>query len=341
MPTAAVIGCGDVSSVHFEAIAANPKIDLVAVCDTDPKQLAVTVAALDVAGFTDHRRLIEEMRPDVVHVCTPHHQHVSVAVDCLERGTNVIIEKPLAHTVAEGQRLVDVAQHSAAKAAVCFQNRYNATAQAMHQLLTSGELGAVLGASATVMWQRSAEYYRAKPWRGRWETSGGGLLMNQAIHTLDLLQWLVGDIADVRGHTATRVLSEDIEVEDTAEMILTHKNGARSVFYATLANVVNSPVMIDIHTEAATLSLREDLTVKYADGRSQTVAERLTPSAGRDYWGVSHELLIRDFYARLDDPEPFWISPAEAAKSLNAIQHLYALPSASASAPATENLWRR
>ena len=106
MPTAAVIGCGDVSSVHFEAIAANPKIDLVAVCDTDPKQLAVTVAALDVAGFTDHRRLIEEMRPDVVHVCTPHHQHVSVAVDCLERGTNVIIEKPLAHTVAEGQRLV-------------------------------------------------------------------------------------------------------------------------------------------------------------------------------------------------------------------------------------------
>jgi UDP-N-acetyl-2-amino-2-deoxyglucuronate dehydrogenase len=324
MPTAAVIGCGDVSSVHFEAIAANPNVDLVAVCDTDPGQLAAAVAAFDVAGFADHRQLIEQMRPDVVHVCTPHHQHASVAVDCLEHGINVIIEKPLAHTMAEGQRLVDVAQHSAAKAAVCFQNRYNATAQAMHQLLTSGELGTVLGASATVMWHRAPEYYRAKPWRGRWETSGGGLLMNQAIHTLDLIQWLVGDVTDIQGHTATHVLGEDIEVEDTAEMVLTHSNGARTVFYATLANVVNSPVMIDIHTEAATLSLRGDLTVAYADGRSQTVAERITPSTGKDYWGASHELLIRDFYARLDDPEPFWISPAEAAKTLNTIQHLYA-----------------
>lgn len=324
MPTAAVIGCGDVSCVHFEAIAANPKIDLVAVCDTDPGRLAAAVAAFDVAGFADHQQLIEEMRPDVVHVCTPHHQHVSVAVDCLENGINVIIEKPLAHTMAEGRRLVDVAQQSAAKAAVCFQNRYNATAQAMHQVLTSGELGTVLGASATVMWQRSAEYYRAKPWRGRWETSGGGLLMNQAVHTVDLLQWLVGDVTDVQGHVGTHVLGEDIEVEDTAEMVLSHSNGARTVFYATLANVVNSPVMIDIYTEAATLSLRGDLTVTYADGRSQTVVERLTPSTGKDYWGPSHELLIRDFYARLDDPEPFWINPAEAAKSLSIIKHLYA-----------------
>jgi len=324
MATAAVIGCGDVSSVHIEAIAANPKIDLVAVCDTDPGQLAAAVAAYDVVGFADHRQLVEEIRPDVVHICTPHNQHVPVAVDCLEHGINVILEKPLAHTMAEGQRLVDVAQHSSAKVAVCFQNRYNATAQAMHQLLTCGELGTVLGASATVMWQRSAEYYRAKPWRGRWETSGGGLLMNQAIHTLDLLQWLVGDVTDVQGHTTTHVLGEDIEVEDTAEMILTHSNGARTVFYATLANVVNSPVMIDINTEAATLSLRGDLTVTYTDGRSQTVVERLTPSTGKDYWGVSHELLIRDFYARLDDPEPFWISPAEAAKSLNIIKRLYA-----------------
>lgn len=324
MATAAVIGCGDVSSVHFEAIAANPKIDLVAVCDTDPAQLAAAVAAFDVTGFADHRSLIEAMRPDVVHICTPHHQHVSVAVDCLERGIHVILEKPLAHTMAAGRHLVDVAeQHSAAKVAVCFQNRYNATAQAMHQLLTSGELGTVLGASATVMWQRSAEYYRAKPWRGRWETSGGGLLMNQAIHTLDLLQWLVGDVTDVQGQTATHVLGEDIEVEDTAEMILTHSNGARTVFYATLANVVDAPVMIDIYTEAATLSLRGDLTVTYPDGRSQIIAERLAPSGGKIYWGVSHELLIGDFYARLDDPEPFWISPAEAAKSLNTVQQLY------------------
>jgi len=148
--------------------------------------------------------------------------------------------------------------------------------------------------------------------------------MNQAIHTVDLLQWLVGDVTDVQGHTATHTLGEDIEVEDTAEMILTHSSGARSVFYATLANVVNAPVTVDIYTETATLSLRGDLTVTYADGRSQIVVERPTPSTGKDYWGASHELLIRDFYACLDDPDPFWISPAEAAKSLKIVKRLYA-----------------
>jgi predicted dehydrogenase len=324
MPTAALIGCGDISQTHFEAIAANPKIDLVAVCDTDAGRLSAAVAALDVVGFADHRHLVDEIRPDVVHICTPHHQHVPIALDCLERGIGVIVEKPLAQNLAQGQRLVDAAKHSAAKVAVCFQNRYNATAQAMHQLLTSGELGAVLGASATVMWHRSTEYYRARPWRGQWETSGGGVLMTQAIHTLDLVQWLVGDITDVDGRIATHVHGEEAEVEDTAEMMLTHGNGASTVFYATLANVVDSPVAIEIYTEAATLTLRGDLTVTYPDGGSYVVVEPLLQSTGRAYWGASHQLLIADFYERLNDPEPFWISPAEALKSLTVAQRLYA-----------------
>ena len=100
-----------------------------------------------------------------------------------------------------------------------------------------------------------------------------------------------------------------IEVEDTAEMVLEHANGARTVFYATVANTVNAPVTLDITTERATLSLRGDLTVTHADGRVEVVPERKAASGGRAYWGVSHELLIRDFYDRLGDPEPFWISP--------------------------------
>jgi UDP-N-acetyl-2-amino-2-deoxyglucuronate dehydrogenase len=325
MSTSAVIGCGDVSSVHLAAIADNPAIDLVAVCDTETTRLAATVAAFDVPGFTDHRQLIREIQPDVVHICTPHHQHVQLAVDCLERGISVILEKPLAHTLAEGQRLIAAAaEHPDVKIAICFQNRYNAPVQAMHQLLNSGELGAVLGASATLMWQRFAEYYQAKPWRGRWDTSGGGLLMNQAIHTVDLLQWLVGDVVAVQGHAANHSLSQDVEVEDTAEMMLTHTGGARTVFYATVANVMNAPVMIEINTEAATLHLCGDLTVTYADGRSETVAERLVGSTGKDYWGVSHSLLIDDFYAHLGDAQPFWIGPDEAAKSLEIVQGLYA-----------------
>ena len=265
---AAVIGCGDVASVHFGAISKLDGVELVAVCDTDPGRLAAAVAAYGVPGFVDHLDLIAEARPDVVHITTPHNQHAALAADCLERGVNVIIEKPLAHTLAEGRRLVQAAANSQAKIAVCFQNRYNATSQAMQALLSSGELGAVLGASATVMWQRSAGYYLDRPWRGSWAGSGGGLMMNQAIHTVDLLQWLVGDVITVSGNASTRFLGGAIEVEDTAEFVAEHANGARSAFYATLANAVNAPVTLDIVTERATLSLRGDLTVTYG-GRAR------------------------------------------------------------------------
>ncbi len=318
-----VIGCGDVSSVHFEAVAKLDGATLVAVCDSDPQRLSAAEAAHGVPGFADHLSLIDAVQPDVVHICTPHDQHASLAADFLERGVNVIVEKPLAHTLAEGRRLVEAAAAGTAKIAVCFQNRYNATAQAMHALLSTGELGAVLGASATVMWQRSAEYYESRPWRGTWAGSGGGLMMNQAIHTVDLLQWLVGDVVAVTGNASTRFLGGTIEVEDTAEFAAEHANGARSAFYATLANAYNAPVTLDVVTEKAVLSLRGDLTVAHADGRVYVIPERSSESGGRSYWGGSHELLISDFYARLDEAEPFWISPAEAEKSLRIVKDLY------------------
>lgn len=147
--------------------------------------------------------------------------------------------------------------------------------------------------------------------------------MNQAIHTVDLLQWLVGDVVAVTGNASTRFLSGTIEVEDTAEFVAEHAGGARSAFYATLANPFNAPVTLDVVTETAVLSLRGDLTVTHADGRVDLVPERTSGSGGRSYWGVSHELLISDFYARLDDAEPFWISPAEAEKSLRIIKDIY------------------
>ena len=321
--TAAVIGCGDVSAVHFEALAKLDGATLVAVCDSDPQRLAAAVAAQGVPGFADHLSLIEAVRPDVVHICTPHDQHASVAADCLARGINVIVEKPLAHSLAEGRRLVEAAAAGAAKIAVCFQNRYNATSQAMAALLSSGDLGAVAGASATVMWQRSAEYYQDRPWRGTWAGGGGGLMMNQAIHTVDLLQWLVGDVVAVSGHSSTRFLGGAIEVEDTTEFVAEHANGARSAFYATLANASNAPVTLEVVTEKAVLSLRGDLTIAHADGRVDVIPERRSDSGGRSYWGVSHELLIHDFYGRLHDAEPFWISPAEAEKSLRIVKEIY------------------
>jgi UDP-N-acetyl-2-amino-2-deoxyglucuronate dehydrogenase len=323
MTTAAIIGCGDVSTIHIEALSAMADAEIIAVCDPDPGRLAAAAEQLGVPGFADHHALLDAVRPDVVHICTPHNQHANLAIDFLERGVNVIVEKPVALSVSEAQQLIEVAERSSAKIAVCFQNRYNLTSQRMHELLSSGDLGTVLGASATVLWYRNADYYRDRPWRGTWAGGGGGMMMNQAIHTVDLLQWLLGDVTSVSGHASTRWLGDTIEVEDTAEFVAHHNGGTRSVFYATVANAVNAPVTIDVVTEKATLSLRGDLRISYADGSVEVVPERQAPSGGRSYWGVSHELLIRDFYAGLDEAQPFWISPREGAKSLAIVQEIY------------------
>jgi UDP-N-acetyl-2-amino-2-deoxyglucuronate dehydrogenase len=327
MTTAAVIGCGTISVVHFEAITRLEGADLVAVCDADPDQAGAAGQRYGVPSFAGHRQLVDEVHPDVVHICTPHDQHVPVALDCLDAGVNVLLEKPVAATVEEAERLIEAADgHPEVKVGVCLQNRYNVATRAARDLLRSGELGAVRGASATLLWHRGPEYYQARPWRGRKRESGGGVLINQAIHTLDLLEWLLGDVVDVRGHTGRYALDGLVDVEDTASVLFDHTGGARSVLFATNTNVTDTPVTIEIVTESAVLRIHGGLTVTYLDGRTETVAERRVDTPlGKAYWGVSHDLLIGDFYRALDQPQPFWIDPEEGTRSLRLIDRIYRL----------------
>jgi predicted dehydrogenase len=278
-----------------------------------------------VPAFTDHRHLLDELRPDVVHICTPHDQHVPVAIDCIEAGVHVLLEKPVAATVAEAERLIEVAaRRPEVKAGICLQNRYNVATTAARALLASGELGAVRGGSATLLWHRGPEYYEARPWRGRKRESGGGVLINQAIHTLDLLEWLLGDVTGVRGSVGRYGLDGVIDVEDTASVLLAHAGGARSVLFATNTTVTDAPVTIEIVTESAVLRIQGDLTVTYADGHTETRAERAVGTPlGKAYWGASHDLLIGDFYRTLDQPRPFWIDPREGTRSLRLIDRIY------------------
>jgi UDP-N-acetyl-2-amino-2-deoxyglucuronate dehydrogenase len=328
MRRVAVVGCGDVSIVHFEAIARLADVELVAVCDVDPAAAARAHEQWGVPAFHDHRALLAAVRPDVAHVCTPHDQHAPVVVDCLDAGVAVIVEKPLAATMPQAERILAAAdQHPEVKIGVCFQNRYNATIQAMRARLESGAVGRVLGGHGTVLWHRPPAYYTARPWRGRMVSSGGGVLINQAIHTVDLLQWLLGDVTAVDGHVGRSRAAPGVDVEDIAALVLDHRGGARSVLVATNANVVDSPVTLEIDTERATFLVRDDLTVRHADGRVDVVPERRAASSGRGYWGVSHQLLIADFYDRLEDTQAFWLSPREAAKSQRIIELAYTMGS--------------
>lgn len=326
MVKVAVIGCGVVSIVHFEAIEDIDGSELVGVCDIDPEVARATGERWGVPSFTDPLDLVQAVRPDVVHISTPHDQHVGPAIDCLEAGVAVLSEKPVANTVAEADRLVRWSnEHPDATVGICLQNRYNATSQAARKLLESGELGEVRGAFATVAWRRDAAYYAAQPWRGQRVHSGGGTLINQSIHTVDLLQWLLGEVTEVRGRAGTYLLGDVIDVEDSAQLILDHATGVRSVCFATNTSPVDFPVTVDIVTEKAQLSIRGGLTVTYANGRVDVIPERLAATGGKVAWGVSHRILIEDFHAHVAAKKPFWIDPAEGVKSLSIIEQVYAL----------------
>lgn len=323
MTTAAVVGIGDISALHLAAIAGNPTIDLVGVCDVDAERAEQAGQAHGVPWFTDHRELLAAVSPDVVHVTTPHHQHVPVALDALEAGSHVLTEKPIGHSVAEGQRLVDAAANTKLKVGVNFQNRYNPTAVAIREVVDCGRLGPIFGARGAVWWFRAAAYYARAPWRGQWNGSGGGVLINQAIHTLDLLLWYLGRAERVTGVASNLSLRGVIEVEDTATILIDHNSGVRSTFFATNAHHENADVEVEISGRDGSVSLAGG-TVRLTDATGTKVIATDEQATGeRSYWGRGHAMLIEDFHAKLSDPEPFWITPEDGLAALQVLRQTY------------------
>lgn len=313
---AAVVGCGDVSVNHFDAIADNSDIELVAVADTDPARRRMASAANGVPGFATVDDLLDAVPVDVVHVCTPHDQHVPVSLSALRRGVNVLQEKPLATTMADGRELAESVEAGTAKFAVCYQNRYNEASRRAHDLIQSGALGEIRGGYGSCVWTRTVDYYRARPWRASWRQAGGGVLINQSIHTLDLLQWLLGGVTDVHGWAGQLKFAGITEVEDTAAARFNHPGGQTSTFFATLADEVGRPAEVEIVGSRGSVLIRDGLQVQLADRQATFFPEPHASGRGRSYWGYSHARLIADFYAKLLDPEPFWIGAREALTSL-------------------------
>lgn len=322
--TAAVVGLGDISALHLAAIDALPDVRLVAVADTDPTRVRDVSGRCGVPGFTSVEELLVAVRPDVVHITTPHDQHVPVALAALAAGVSVLTEKPVAHTVSEAERLAAVAGTARAKVGVVLQNRYNPTSLALRAALDAGRIGRPVAGRASVWWWRPATYYAAAPWRGRWTEAGGGVLINQAIHTLDLLLWLLGAPTSVQGRAATLALAGVIEVEDTATIVCEHADGVRSVFFATNTHSRNEDVELEVIGTEGTLRLSGGTARLLTAGADTVLATDAQAGGERSYWGKGHELLIADFHAGLSDPGPFWLDPAAGLPALRVLRQVYA-----------------
>lgn len=330
----AVVGLGDISGVHLDAVAASPYGGLVAVADLDEDRARAVGAARGVASYGGREgqgaleAMVEREAPDVVHVCTPHDRHAPMATWLLERGVHVLLEKPSAHTVAGAEALVEVAARSEAQLGLCFQNRYNTAARALRDLLDGGALGAPYAGRAVVTWRREAAYYARSPWRGRWAEAGGGVLANQAIHTLDLLLWYLGDALDVEGTALRLALDGVVEVEDTATFRMRHDGGATSVFWATNGHRADSPVLLELLLRGddgeSVARLETDLVVTRPDGREEVVREPVLATGERAYWGVSHERLVADFHRHVAEGRPFWIGAEDGARAMRVLEAVYA-----------------
>ena len=230
----AVIGGGAwIAATHLEAIAGLPDARLVGMSDLSPERLGPRAAAAGVPAFSDHRAMLAELRPDLAVICTPHPSHAALALDCFGAGAHVLVEKPIAVSVGEADQMIAAAASAGRTLAVSFQQRFRPEIEAARALIDGGELGALVRVLCVEPWFRTDAYYRSAGWRGTWAGEGGGVLMNQAQHTIDLLCYLAGQPARVWG--VTRTLQHAIETEDTAHALLEFANGAPGYLYVTTA----------------------------------------------------------------------------------------------------------
>ncbi|MCZ8523221.1 MULTISPECIES: Gfo/Idh/MocA family protein [Paenibacillus] len=321
----ALIGCGAISAVHLKAVAALPMAKIIAVSDLDETLARKTAEQYECAYFTDYREMLEREDVDVVHICTGHYLHAPMTVDALEAGKHVLTEKPMAENLEAAQSMLDAASRNpSVQLGVIFQNRYNPASAAMRRYVESGLLGKLLCMKGIVAWHRGPGYY-SNEWKGRWSTEGGGVLINQAIHTLDLLQWLGGEVESLKGSMSTDALEGVIEVEDTVHAHLRFAGGVTAVFYATNAYGTNSPIEIELVFERGRLHLQGDYLYLHQDGTPVILSEPIVNDLGdKSYWGVSHTDQIRDFYEHLLENRPYAIDGAEGFKTLKLVMDIYA-----------------
>ncbi|HZG73294.1 MAG TPA: Gfo/Idh/MocA family oxidoreductase [Chondromyces sp.] len=313
----AVVGLGDISQIHIPAIQNSTKAELVAVCDTN-EELRNTVENANF--YTDIEEMLQKEELDCVHICLPHYLHYSATKACVEKGIHVFLEKPLARSAEEGMFIVELAEaHPDVKICVSLQNRLNETFIKLKEIVGSGELGQVTGVKGLVTWFRPKSYYDVKPWRGKMKLAGGGVMINQSIHTLDLMQLIGGEIDTIRG-SIDQLVDYGYEVEDTAVANIKFKNGATGLFFATTTYATNSSVEFQVILEKGKLTIKDSiLTMTNNEGVKQRIEEDSKLPGSKFYYGASHATLINQFYDAIINKTEDYIHVHDAQKSMEMI----------------------
>jgi predicted dehydrogenase len=303
-----------IGRVHIAAIESLQNAVLAAVCDTDPAKKSLVPAG--TVFYSDYREMLRREKPDVVHICLPHFLHYPAAKTAAEAGCHIFAEKPLALNGEEAAKFVKLEDRYGVKICLCLQNRLNPTTETLCRLLHSGDYGALTGIRGSVAWYRSREYYQAGPWRGIMAQAGGGCMINQAIHTLDLMQYFAGSpVVRVRGSIA-QILDYGLEVEDTAAGHFMFANGVTGLFTASVANYTDENVEISLRYEGGEFLLRDKKLFRLRGEEHELLAADAAEFSGKAVYGNSHVKLIDRFYQVLEAGGGWYIHPGEGLPSL-------------------------
>lgn len=235
----ALIGCGRIAPNHIAAAWGNQeKLEIAAVCDILPEHCEKVLAQLPegvragVKRYSDYREMLSEIQPELVAIATESGKHAQIALDCISAGCNVIIEKPIALSIADADAIITAAKTKGVKVCTNHQNRFNKAVQRTRAELEAGHFGKLLHGTAHILWNRGRSYYEQAPWRGTW-AQDGGTLMNQCIHNIDLLRWMMGgDVDEVFAYT-DNLQHDYIEAEDLGMALVKFSNGSYGMIEGT------------------------------------------------------------------------------------------------------------
>ena len=341
-----ILGCGVIGPHHAQAIAGlSDDAVLVAVADRQPERADKLAQQYGVPAYGSLDELLRHPQLDALCICTPSGEHAASAIVALAAGKHVVVEKPVDVTLAAIDQLRAARPSAAQKVAVISQHRFDTATRIVRDAVAQGRFGRLTVGTAQVRWWRSQSYYDSGAWRGSWEFDGGGALMNQSIHTIDLLQWIMGPVVEVSAYTGL-LAHERIEVEDTAVAILRFANGALGVIEGTTAAYPGLTARLEVHGSQGSAIIDSDELVYFhsataqeegfaygasgarnqvADVLSQYAAEPVGPAAGADPASLSmtHRDQIRDFIDAIrEDREPL-VNIEEGRKPVAIILAIY------------------
>lgn len=327
----ALIGCGRIATNHMTA-AINNELEIVGMCDIIPEKIDALIAKHDLqdAGipkYTDYQEMVEREQPELVSIATESGPHAEIAIWCIEHGVNCIIEKPIAMSIEDADRIIEAADKYGVKVSACHQNRFNVAIQELRKAVEAGRFGRLSHGSINVRWNRNHGYYDQAAWRGTW-AQDGGCLMNQCIHGIDLLRWMFGNEVD-EVYGATRQQFHDyLEAEDVGTAVIKFKNGA----LATVEGTVN---VYPKNLEETLYMFGENGTVKiggtstnnidvwdFADETEEDAANKGLQEATSNVYGNGHTSLFADVIDAIkNDRKPY----VDAVAGRNALEIVLAI----------------